>query len=230
MQLANHRPDSVDQQPPAESVSGDVTQATSALLIGDTEQIVRTVQTLRSQGLSMAAVIDTVLHPAFDHVKRACESSHCEAFHLHMAIASLVEVAILQRPSLAPSRRERGRVVVAPLPEEPTYACAWFGSLVAVECGYSTQVLGPGLSPASVARATENMDASWVFLAGSVKDNAALATYTTQVLEGTTRSKARILCVGADISPSVGSDAVLAVASYREAERLLAPSSQRPNR
>jgi len=186
---------------------------------------------LRLHRVSMASIVDTILQPAFDHVKQACDSGRCEAFHLHVAINSLIEVSILQKPNARGVRRTRGYIVTAPLPGEVSDIGARFGSLVAGEGGFDTQVLGVGLLPPSVSRAADDLGASWVLLVGNAECTEALVDYAKQVLAGIARSQAKVLCVGVRGRPTVDMvDGVFLMSEFRDAEALLAPAVHRGNR
>jgi len=81
-------------------VEGAHASVVNALLAGDTMAVVGTIKTLRSSGLTVKVVVDTVLHPAFDEFKKRCDPSRCKVSHVNAALCSLVELAILQRPGV----------------------------------------------------------------------------------------------------------------------------------
>ena len=182
----------------------------------------------RLQRSTIATITDTVLVPAFERVKQACGAGRCEAFHLHIAVNSLIEVAARQRPTLRVPGSTRGRVVSAPLPGDSYDLLARFASLVAVESAFESHVLGAGLPPTSISRAAEDLGASWVLLVGDAPEGApGLCEYVEQILKGTGRSRARVVCVGTAATRVDLPEDVLAVRDLREAESLLAPVALR---
>lgn len=230
MHLASRKSSSSSSSspPPSES-ERDIEEMVSALLVGDVEKVVGAIAAARLQRSSIATITDAVLGPAFERVKQACGTGRCEAFHLHIAVNSLIEVAARQRPTLRVPGSTRGRVVSAPLPGESYDLLARFASLVAVESGFESYVLGAGLPPTSVSRAAEDLGASWVLLVGEAPEGApGLHEYVERILAGTERSRARVVCVGTSAARVEGlPEDVLAVRDLRETESLLAPVALR---
>ncbi len=162
-------------------------------------------------------------------MKQACGAGRCETFHLHIAVNSLIEVAARQRPTLRVPGSTRGRIVAAPLPGESYDVLARFSSLVGIESGFDSYVLGAGLPPHSVSRAAEDLGVAWVLLAGDVGEGASgLHEYVECILAGTERSRARVVCIGSNVPRVEGlSEDVLAVGDLGETESLLAPVALR---
>lgn len=222
MHLASRR-SSADHSEAATEGDQDIEELVSALLVGDAERVMGVIAAVRLQRVSIATIVDTMLRPAFERVKQACGSGRCEAFHLHIAINSLIEVAARQRPTLRVPGSSRGRVISAPLPGEPYDVLARYASLVAVESGFDAHVLGAGLPPASVSRAAEDLGASWILLVGDAHNHLNFSDYAEKILSGTSRSHARIVFISATATPITGlPEDVLTVANLREAESLLA--------
>lgn len=225
MHLASRRgPSHANEVPPTES-ERDLDDIVSALLVGDVDKVAGAVAAARLQRNSVATIADTLLHPAMRRVWQATAAGRCEPFHEHIAFNTLVDVCARQRPSLRVPGSTRGRVVVAPAPGESSDVLARLASLVAVESGYDAYVLGTGLPPSSVARSAEDLGASWVILTCERGDSAGeVAQYSEQILGGTERSRARLLCVGQSIQRPEGmSEDTLHVRDLREMESLLAP-------
>ncbi|PKN49990.1 MAG: hypothetical protein CVU63_00545 [Deltaproteobacteria bacterium HGW-Deltaproteobacteria-20] len=228
MHLASRRSSSDGSTPPPADGDRDIEDMVSALLVGDVEKVMGSIAASRLQRASIATIVDTVLHPAFERVKMACGAGRCETFHLHIAVNSLIEVAARQRPTLRVPGSTRGRVVAAPLPGESYDVLARFASLVAVESGFDAHVLGAGLPPTSVSRAAEDLGASWVLLVGDIQNNHGLQEYAERILAGTERSHARVVCVSPGATQLTGlPEDVLTVSDLREAEGLLAPVALR---
>jgi MerR family transcriptional regulator, light-induced transcriptional regulator len=225
MHLASRRgPAHANSVPPTES-ERDLDEMVSALLVGDVEKVAGAVAAARLQRTSMATIADGLVFPAMQRVRQATASGRCEPFHEHIALNTLTEVCARQRPSLRVPGSTRGRVVVAPAPGETSDVLARLASLVAVESGFDAYVLGTGLSAGSLARSAEDLGASWVLLVCEKSESSAeAAQYVAQILAGTERSRARLVCVGeaATRTPGLPEDA-LHVRDLREMESLLAP-------
>jgi MerR family transcriptional regulator, light-induced transcriptional regulator len=225
MHLASRRgPVHANEVPQTES-ERDLDEIVSALLVGDVEKVAGAVAAARLQRTSMAVIADTLLYPAMQRVRQATVSGRCEPFHEHIALNTLVDVCARQRPSLRVPGSTRGRVVVTPAPSETSDVLARLASLVAVESGFDAYVLGTGLSPSSVARSAEDLGASWVLMTCEKAENAGeIAQYSEQVLGGTERSRARLVCVGEAVQRTEGMpEDALHVRDLREMESLLAP-------
>jgi methanogenic corrinoid protein MtbC1 len=225
MHLASRRgPVHANQVPPTES-ERDLDDTVSALLVGDVEKVAGAVAAARLQRTSMATIADGLLFPAMQRVRQATVSGRCEPFHEHIALNTLVEVCARQRPTLRVPGSTRGRVIVTPAPGETSDLLARLASLVAVESGFDAYVLGTGLAPASVARSAEDLGASWVLMTSErTDDNPEIAAYATQVIGGTDRSRARLVCVGEAAKRLEGMpEDALHVRDLREMESLLAP-------
>ncbi|MBI5537192.1 MAG: helix-turn-helix domain-containing protein [Deltaproteobacteria bacterium] len=225
MHLASRRgPSHSNEVPPTES-ERDLDEMVSALLVGDVEKVAGAVAAARLQRTSMAALADTLLFPAMQRVRQATTTGRCEAFHEHIALNTLVEVCARQRPSLRVPGSSRGRAVVAPAPGETSDVLARLASLVAVESGFDAYVLGTGLPPSSLARSAEDLGASWVIMTCEKTDaSAEVARYSEQVIGGTERSRARLVCVGEAVPRIEGlPEDALRVRDMREMESLLAP-------
>ncbi len=227
--LASRRSSKSGSTPPPSESERDIEEMVSALLVGDVEKVIGVIAAARLQRASIATILDSVLMPAFERVKHACATGRCEAFHLHVAVNSLIEVAARQRPTLRVPGSTRGRIVSSPLPGEGYDLLARFSSLVAVESGFDSHVLGAGLPPTSVSRAAEDLGACWVLLAGDIPEGApGLHEYIERVLAGTERSRARVVLVGPSVARVEGlPEDVLAVRDLRETESLLAPVALR---
>jgi MerR family transcriptional regulator, light-induced transcriptional regulator len=225
MHLASRRgPVHANEAPPTES-ERDLDEIVSALLVGDVEKVAGAVAAARLQRTSMATIADTLLFPAMQRVRQATIGGRCEPFHEHIALNTLVEVCARQRPSLRVPGSTRGRAIVAPAPGETSDVLARLASLVAVESGFEAYVLGTGLPATSVARSAEDLGASWVLMTcekGEV--SAEVAQYAQQILGGTERSRARLVCVGENVQRTAGMpEDALHVRDLREMESLLAP-------
>jgi len=225
MHLASRRgPVHANEVPPTES-ERDLDEIVSAMLVGDVEKVAGAVAASRLQRTSMAAIADTLLYPAMQRVRQATAGGRCEPFHEHIALNTLVEVCARQRPSLRVPGSTRGRVVVTPAPSENSDVLARLASLVAVESGFDAYLLGTGLPPSSVARSAEDLGASWVLMTSEKGENLGeIAQYSSQVLGGTERSRARLVCVGEAVQHIEGMpEDALHVRDLREMESLLAP-------
>lgn len=231
MHLASRRTSGYEDVPGKDEDS-QIEDLVSALLVGDTEKVIGAITSARLQRTSFATVADTILQPAVQRVSQSCVTGRCEAFHQHVAFNSLIDVCARHRHTLRVPSHVRGRMVSAPMPGEPNDLLARFVSLVGVESGLDTYLLGTGIAPASVARAAEDLGASWVVLSGGPADVASgLAQYIGVVLAGTERSRSRIVCVCADPVRIEGlPDDVLCVRDLRETESLLAPVALRTPR
>lgn len=229
MHLASRRTSTSESSPPPTEGEREIEEMVSALLVGDVEKVIGAIAAARLQRASIATIADSVLYPAFERVKQACGAGRCETFHLHIAVNSLIEVTARQRPTLRVPGSSRGRVVAAPLPGESYDLMARFASLVGVESGFDSYVLGAGLPTNSVSRAAEDLGASWVLLTGDVGEGTpGLHEYVERVMSGTERSRARVVCVGSNVARMEGlPEDVLAVRDLREAESLLAPVALR---
>ena len=210
--------------PVSDADDGTMEEVVSAMLVGDADKILELIAIMRKIGQSMASIVDVTLQPALEQVKQAYAAGRCEEFQLQVAINSLVEVTILQKPIVRGVRLGRGNVVAAPFPWETDDVCARFGALVAEEAGFDVLLLGADLAPASLSRASENMAASWILLFGTVVSNNDLVDCVEKLLERLTKSQSKVMCVCAGTQPSANTiDDALFVADYREAERLLSP-------
>jgi len=120
-------------------------------------------------------------------------------------------------------------LIATPAPGDTNDILARLATLVGVEGGFDTYVLGTGLPPSSVSRAAEDLGASWVLLCGGPGDNApGLTPYVEQILAGTERSRARVVLLGETLSQVQGlPEDVLTVRDMREMESLLAPVALR---
>ena len=225
MHLASRRGSThANDVPPTESEK-ELDEIVSSLLVGDVEKVAGAVAAARLQRTSMAVIADTLLYPAMRRGRQATSTGQCEPFHEHIALNTLVEVSARQRPTLRVPGSTRGRVVVAPAPGETSDVLARLASLVAVESGFEAYVVGCGLAAPSVARAAEDLAVSWVLLAcEKAETSTEIAAYIAQVLSGTERSRARIVCVGEAATRIEGlPEDVLHVRDLREMESLLAP-------
>ena len=229
MHLASRKTTASAATAPLSESEREIEDVVSALLVGDVEKVIGALAAARLQRLSVASISDTLLYPAFRRVLGACGTGRCEAFHLHIAVNSLIEVAARQRPALRVPGSTRGRVVAAPVPGEPHDVLARLASLVGVEAGFDAYVLGAGLAATSVSRAAEDLGASWVLLAGEPSDSpSGSREYIERILAGTERSRARLVCVGEALSHIEGlPEDVLIVRNLREMESLLAPVALR---
>ena len=232
MHLASRRNTSSENTSPAPGENDcSVDDVVSALLVGDTDKILRNIATLRLHRVSIAAIVDTVLQPAFVHVGNACGTGGCEPFHQHIANNSLIEATVLQKSNARGARRARGHIVAAPLPVERTDIPARFAALVAAESGFEAQVLGPGLEPQSIARAADDLGATWIVLVGDIHENDGSLEFAKSVLMAVSRSQARVICIGLGRRPIPDNlEDILVVPDFREAEGLLSPASHRGGR
>jgi excisionase family DNA binding protein len=224
MHLASRR-DATADSAVAGQAQRDIDELVSGLLVGDGDKIAGSIAAARLQRASMAVVADTQLVPAMARVREACKTGRCEAFHEHVAESTLTEVAARQRPSLRVPGAARGRVVAAPAPGEPSDVLARLASLVAVESGFETYVLGSGLAASSVARAAEDLGASWVLVTNEREEQSAeLGRYLAQISANTGRSRARLVSIGQSTARAEGlPEDALRVRDLRELESLLAP-------
>ncbi len=207
-----------------------------ALLVGDIDKVASMVSAAHVLGSSFAQTADAVVVPALRRVRDAATQDRCEPFHEHLARNTILEVCARLRTTLSVPGVNRGRIVAACLPSDRPGVFAWLSSLVGVEKGFDTYVLGNGLSAHAIARAADGFGASWVVLASdSPEITPATAPYVTQVLGSTSRSRARVACVGLNAAAASSEadgipDAVLSVATFRDLEGVLAPVALRVSR
>lgn len=229
MHLASRRGPVASTAIPPTEAERELDEVVSALLVGDTEKVMGSIAAARLQRTSFANIADSLLYPAMQRVHQACQEGRCETYHQHIATNTMWEVCARQRPALRVPGSSRGRLIAAPAPGETNDMLARFGSLVGVEGGFDSYVLGPGLPPSSVSRAAEDLGASWVLLTGEPGEaTAGLPHYIEQLLAGTERSRARVVCIGESMTQVQGlPEDVLTVRDLREMESLLAPVALR---
>lgn len=229
MHLASRRGPAPSNAVPTTEAEREIDEVVSALLVGDIEKVVGAIAAARLQRTSMANIADGLLMPAMQRVLQACAEGRTEAYHDHIATNTMIEVCARQRPTLRVPGSSRGRVVAAPMPGENRDMMARLSALVAVEGGFESYVLGAGLPPNSVSRAAEDLGASWILLAGNPGERASsIPQYVEQILSGTERSRARVVCIGEGVNQIEGMpEDVLSVRDLRETENLLAPVALR---
>jgi excisionase family DNA binding protein len=229
MHLASRRDTEQPNDVPSTELDKEIDELVSALLVGDVERLMSAMSAARLQRSTVAHISDTLIYPAMQKVRAACQSGRCEAFHEHVAINAIVELCSRQRANLRVPGNSRGRVVVAPAPGEKNDVLSRLASLVAVENNYDAFVLGTGLTSANIARAAEDLGACWVLILGdSPESQEGISQFAEQVLAGTSRSRARLVVVGESVSKvqTMPEDS-LRVRDLREVEQLLAPVALR---